>query len=222
MNKIYLSLRLFSFLLLLLIGLFSISCFSNEIDNNKSPLSLTQAQLPAELEVIMLKGLYADRAEIGDKVQFKVLEPLNLPTEKVFIPKDSIIWGKVVMAEESERALKKAKIKVILDSIIYPNSYSLSVSGHLMGNKQNSYNPNNNTLYGKTSKFQQMLRIGKVGVGALLAGPLGAVTSAGALILDKGGRIRINEGDKVYIYLESVGFMAIELNVEGQVNENNN
>ena len=110
----------------------------------------------------------------------------------------------------------------ILDSIIYPNSYSLSVSGHLMGNKQNSYNPNNNTLYGKTSKFQQMLRIGKVGVGALLAGPLGAVTSAGALILDKGGRIRINEGDKVYIYLESVGFMAIELNVEGQVNENNN
>jgi hypothetical protein len=201
------------FIFLFLTCQFSLDSMAKKIVNNINPSIQTQeAQLPLEVEVLMLKGLYADQAEIGDEVEFRVLEPLNLPTEKIFIPKNSIILGKVIIIKEPGRVFQKTKIKVVLDTIIYPNDYSLAAEGYLMANKQKFYTP-----------FQQILKISKAKdkLRTLSTEPSEKSIPDNTLAFDKGGHSKINEGEKVYIYLESIGFRSVESNVKGEINESN-
>ena len=194
-------------------------------------------QLPADMEVEMLSELFSERSEINDVVEVRLLEPINLPMERLFIPIDSIVKGKVVEVQEFKRGLKRGKVKVIFEYIRLPNGFMLATSGFLMGsnrkrlfrakeaessnNDSSSYPsdepPRVDEVKGRLSIRDTLFAAGKVGVGALLGGPIGAATAAETLVFDKGGKVRLTRGQRVYVHLEQIAFINQQLDVQGRI-----
>ncbi len=175
--------------------------------------------LPSFVNTEMLNGLYSERSEIGDKVQVRLLEPVNLPNERIFIPIDSIIEGQVVEVREAERGLRGGKMKVAFNRVYYPNGYFMDLEAYLIGSKSETINTAEAPeVKGKTSWGQRLLQIGKVGTGAFLGGPIGATAAVGSLIFDKGGKIRIQAGETVKIQLNALKWPE-NYNVKGKITD---
>ncbi|MDX1917567.1 MAG: hypothetical protein SFT81_00265 [Candidatus Caenarcaniphilales bacterium] len=166
--------------------------------------------LPAEAKASMMTGLYSERSEIGDRIEVRLIEPLNLRDQRTFIPLGSVFSGEVVDVEEAKIGLRKGKVKVVFHTIHFPNGYFLRTESYLTNDKrfllglEKQELEHEDEVKGETSWGQKVFRAGKVGAGALLGGPIGAAAASGVLIFDKGGKVRIKPGDEVEIYVREI------------------
>lgn len=168
--------------------------------------------LPSLIQAEMITGVYSERSEIGDKVQVKLKEPINLVNERVFIPIESVIEGQIIEIHEAERGFRSGKAKVAFNRVYYPNGYFMDLEGYLADTL------NSEEIKGKTSWRQKLLQIGKVGAGAVLGGPIGAAAATGTLIFDKGGKIRIAPGSLIQIKLNTLK-MPQNYNIQGKITD---
>lgn len=177
--------------------------------------------LPATVQTRMTgKGLYSERSEVGDEVEVELLEPLNLYNQRIFVPATSIITGRVQMVEEAGRGLRKGKVKVSFDRIIFPNGYVLGTEATITESKT-EINEDGEEVEGKLNLKEKLWRFGKVGAGAILGGPVGAAAATGILIFDKGGKVRIPAGQVINVYVAQVMYVDQQRDVKGRVNEVN-
>lgn len=177
--------------------------------------------LPATVQTRMTgKGLYSERSEVGDEVEVELLEPLNLYNQRIFVPATSIITGRVQMVEEAGRGLRKGKVKVSFDRIIFPNGYVLGTEATITESKT-EINEDGEEVEGKLNLKEKLWRFGKVGAGAILGGPVGAAAATGILIFDKGGKVRIPPGQVINVYVAQVMYVDQQRDVKGRVNEVN-
>ena len=153
--------------------------------------------LPTEVQGAMITALYSERSEIGDRIEVKALEPLNLYEQRIFIPINAIFVGKIDEIQEAGRGLIRGKAKVSFQQIVYPNGYTLLVDAVLGSNLGDS-------IKGKSRWTERFFQLGKVGVGALVGGPVGAAVATGTLVFDKGGKLRLNPGETVEIKVKMV------------------
>ncbi len=172
--------------------------------------------LPTVITTEMVSGLYSERSEIGDRVQVKVIEPINLRFERIFIPVGAIIEGRVTEVQEAGHGLKRGKVKVAFNRISYPNGFFLDTEGALMNSNVDPGDEEAANIKGKSSWTQNIWRAGKVGVGALIGGPIGATFAAGTLVFDKGGKVRIKPGDQAYVKIARVS-TARNYDVQGKL-----
>jgi hypothetical protein len=170
------------------------------------PSKAEVTSLPSSVQAEMIDGLFSERAEINDKVEVRLLEPMNLWNDRLFIPVNSTVSGKVEEIQEAGRGLRKGKVKVSFNQIIFPNGYYLNAEGYLMGTKKTVEDEKNKQVKGKATLGEKLVLVGKVGVGALIGGPIGAAAAAGALIFDKGGKVRIKDKEPVFINISRVNF----------------
>jgi hypothetical protein len=173
--------------------------------------------LPASIPGLMVSGLYSDRSEIEDLVQVKILEPVNLYSDRVFVPAGSVLEGRVEKIKESGRGLQSGKVKVSFDKIIFPNGFVMAAMGYLSNGRVEFDEKKKGVVKGKFSLPQRLLQVGKVGAGALVGGPIGAAAAAGTLIFEKGGKVRIAPGDDVFVVIEGVGFYHQQLDLKGKL-----
>ncbi|MDX1919434.1 MAG: hypothetical protein SFU25_01710 [Candidatus Caenarcaniphilales bacterium] len=174
--------------------------------------------LPAIVEARMTgKGLYSERSEIGDEVEVELLEPINLYSQRIFVPASSIIAGKIQMVEEAGRGLRKGKVKVAFNRIIFPNGYVLGAEATITDHKT-EINEDGEEVEGKLNLREKLWRFGKVGAGAILGGPVGAAAATGILVFDKGGKVRIPPGQVINVNVEEVMYLDQQRDVKGRVN----
>jgi|GEM_PF-4884645 len=177
-------------------------------------LSAGASTLPLDIPAVMLTGLYSERSEIGDRVELRILEPINLREQRIFVPIDAIVSGQITDITEAQRGLRKGKITVKFKTIHYPNGYLLYIDGSLLTEvalQQKSSRlksfvnkfTNKEEVKGETSITRQLLRAGKLGLATVITGPAGAAISVGELIFDKGAKVRIKPGDIAYLHLKS-------------------
>ncbi|MDJ0624922.1 MAG: hypothetical protein QNJ31_00965 [Candidatus Caenarcaniphilales bacterium] len=179
-----------------------------------------QTVLPVEVQGQMIgRGLHSESSMQGDEVEVELLEPINLYNQRVFIPRNSVVVGKVLKVEESGRGLQKGKIRVVFDKIIYPNGFILGTESYISGSQNTRAETQKQQINGKANWKQKLLRAGKLTTGFVLGGPVGGAIAAGTLIFDKGGRIKIRPGDPVNIYVASIYFVEQRNNVEGKLIE---
>lgn len=171
-------------------------------------ISAEVTQLPFITNAKMLVNISSDTANIGDRIEVELLEPINLKEHRVFIPVGSIVSGLVNEAEESQRGQKNGKISVNFTTIHYPNGYVLYVKGSLLNEKtENSFLKEQDKefhLKGKRTLSQKLFSAGKVGTGAILGGPIGFALAGGTLIFDKGGKIQIKAGEIIRLGINSI------------------
>jgi hypothetical protein len=195
--------------------LFLLFCFSRQSWAQPADEALPEVDsLPATVQCQMLSSLFSERSEIGDKVEVKLAEPINLSNERVFVPVGAIISGQVSEVQEAGRGLKRGKVKVAFERIYFPNGFSLETDAYLMGNQKTLIE--NKDIEGKSSWSQRFLQAGKVGAGALFGGPIGAGIAAGTLVFDKGGKVRIKEGETVSVRIIKLS-PATDLDVKGKI-----
>ncbi|HEY9886049.1 MAG TPA: hypothetical protein V6C96_02190, partial [Vampirovibrionales bacterium] len=202
-----------------------ILCFCIALNLVFAPLIKAEpVNLPAEVQTVMLTGLYSERSEIGDDVELELMEPINLYNERVFIPISSVFVGKVVDIEESGRGLQRGKIRVLLNRILYPNGYILGTKAYIVDEKKSLFNFNEQPgeLSGNADWKQKLWRAGKIGAGTLLGGPIGAAAATGVVIFDKGGKLRIRPGDPLKVNVERISFVPQNTSVSGRVQGKDN
>jgi hypothetical protein len=90
-------------------------------------------QLPTEIRAEIIEGLYSERAEPGDKIGIKIYEPINLPSQRVFVPAGAIIGGEIVDVHEARRGMRSGKVKVVFNRIYFPNGFTLETEALLLG-----------------------------------------------------------------------------------------
>ena len=175
-------------------------------------------ELPFSARVKMLSGVYSERSEVGDRIEALLLEPVNLKEQRIFVPVNSVFSGRVSDVKEAGRALRRGKVSVHFDTIHYPNGFILYINGMLhsadegklamlSNSRENDANGNKNYLIGKIGIAQKAIGLGKIGAGAILAGPVGAALATGSLVFEKGGKVRINPDDEEKILVTSINFV---------------
>ena len=191
-------------------------------------------QLPGEIRAEIIEGLYSERAEPGDKIGIKIYEPINLPSLRVFVPAGAIVGGEVVDVQEARRGLRSGKVKVVFNRIYFPNGFTLETEALLLGtdakpnvlmkipeendndlslsqpsekgifNFKKTKGPLKSHVKGKSSLSENLIKVAKVGTGAVLGGPVGAAISASTLVFEKGGKVRIKPGETVRVYMMKI------------------
>lgn len=176
-------------------------------------------ELPAYVQARMIgKGLYSERSEIGDEVEVELLEPINLYNRRMFVPASSVLIGRVQSVQEAQRGLRRGKVKVGFTRILFPNGFELSCEAYLTDQKPKELE-GGEIVKGKTTFGEKLLRIGKVGAGAVLGGPVGAAAASGILVFNKGGKVRIAPGDLVNVYVVEVMKSNQRREVQGEIKE---
>jgi hypothetical protein len=184
------------------------------------PSKANEVELPTYAQTRMTgKGLYSQRSEIGDEIEIELLEPVNLYSRRIFIPSTSILVGKIQTIKEAQRGLRKGKVKVTFNRIIFPNGYVLATEAYLTNQRLMMDNESGNVI-GQSDFRDKLTRLGKVSAGALFGGPLGAAAATGILIFDRGGKVRIAPGDLINVYILDVMNIQQTKRVESQIREN--
>ncbi len=175
-------------------------------------LSLCCQKTQAQEAPILARGeivaaISSETALVGDRVEVRLFEPLNLPAERIFVPVGAIISGRVEGVSEAERGLKSGSLQIVFRSLHYPNGYMLQTRGYLKdsGSRFNPLrNPQDGELKAKANFREKVFRLGKIGVGTLLGGPVGAAAATGSLLFDRGAKLRLEAGQKVEVQLEYI------------------
>ena len=84
----------------------------------------------AQVLIRLTKSMSTNNARMGDVVVFRTAEPLTV-RGRTIIPADSLVQGRVVLAERSGRAAGRAELWIRLESLILPNGVKKDLQASL-------------------------------------------------------------------------------------------
>lgn len=206
------------YLLIIIIGLPVLSQINNVIYSGKAEL---------------LNYIDSEASHLGDTVQIRVNEPINLRDQRIFIPEGATILAEISSIRSAERLLKKGELNISLRSVHYPNGYVLPITGYVNTSdtprkrlfhkeepeyyvpeqfiteeeRQKQYElTSNTTIKAKNESIKNKLaRLGKITTGAIVGGPIGAGIAGASTLFDRGSDIHLEKGSLVQIYISNIG-----------------
>jgi len=166
--------------------------------------------------VVLENGISTASAKPGDSVYFRTSFPITM-NNKIVIPVGSYLRGEVTDSKRAGRVKGKGELRIRLDSLIFPNGYTVDLNAepHSTDGSSGTRTDNEGKITGPGGKGKDAQTIATTtaagaGIGAIADGGKGAGIGAGiggvvglaAVLLSRGPEAQLPRGSSMDLVLE--------------------